>query len=66
MAFIGPMSGLKDQVTRVYARKLALHWDMPLINSFDPRYQGESDGKPRDLESPSRKVEDLYDALSTR
>lgn len=41
----------------IYAQKLAARGFLAL--TFDPSYQGESGGQPRDLEDPAVRVEDL-------
>ncbi len=62
LVFDGPMTGLKDQVTAVYARRLAAHGYLCL--TFDHRFYGESEGEPRQLEAPDKKVEDIQNAVS--
>ncbi|MNC18189.1 Alpha/beta hydrolase family protein [compost metagenome] len=62
LVFEGPMTGLKDQVVAVYAKKLAEAGFLTL--TFDHRYYGESQGMPRQLEAPDQKVEDLISAVS--
>ncbi|MCH5586408.1 alpha/beta fold hydrolase [Shimazuella sp. AN120528] len=62
LLFEGPMTGLKDQVVEIYAKKLANLGYLTL--TFDHRYYGESEGEPRQLEAPAKKVEDLQNAVS--
>lgn len=62
LVFEGPMTGLKDQAVQVYAKKLAEAGFLTL--TFDHRFYGESEGEPRQLEAPSKKVEDLMNAVS--
>ena len=63
----GPMTSVKEQVTGVYAAALARRGIAAL--AIDPRGFGESEGRPRQYEHHSRKVEDLragLDALARR
>ncbi|WP_261300731.1 alpha/beta hydrolase [Paenibacillus andongensis] len=62
LVFEGPMTGLKDQVVEVYAKKLADAGFLTL--TFDHRFYGESQGEPRQFEAPGKKVEDLRDAVT--
>ncbi|MFG1926465.1 alpha/beta hydrolase [Cryptosporangium sp. NPDC048952] len=61
-----PGSSVKEQIGANYASRLARHGFAAL--TFDPAYQGQSSGEPRDLEDPYRRGEDLsyaIDALTT-
>jgi fermentation-respiration switch protein FrsA (DUF1100 family) len=58
----GGQTCVKEQMAERYAHRLAEHGFAGL--AFDFRGFGESGGRPRDYESPSRKVEDLHSALS--
>jgi uncharacterized protein len=60
-----PGSSVKEQIGRNYASRLAARGITAL--TFDPAYQGESGGEPRDREDPYRRGEDIsyaIDALS--
>jgi uncharacterized protein len=56
-----PGSSVKEQIGANYARRLAARGFVALV--FDPAYQGESEGLPRDLESPAERVADLRHAV---
>lgn len=56
-----PGSSVKEQIGAIYAAKLAAQGFVVL--TFDPSCQGESGGKPRDLEDPALRVEDLRCAV---
>lgn len=58
---VGPGSSVKEQAAAVYANKLAERGYLTLV--FDPSYQGESEGSPRDRESPAVRVEDIRCAV---
>ncbi|MDD7935720.1 alpha/beta hydrolase [Actinomycetospora straminea] len=52
-----PGSSVKEQIGANYARRLADRgW---VAVTFDPAFQGESGGEPRDLEDPAERVADL-------
>ena len=56
-----PGSSVKEQIGANYASRLA---DRGLIAlTFDPSYQGQSGGEPRDLERPAARIEDLSCAV---
>jgi fermentation-respiration switch protein FrsA (DUF1100 family) len=56
-----PGSSVKEQIGAIYAERLADAGLIALV--FDPSYQGESGGTPRDLENPSVRVEDIRCAV---
>jgi uncharacterized protein len=62
LVFSGPFTGVKEQVTGTYARRLAERGFVTL--SFDHRNFGESDGEPRQHEDGPGKLRDLTDAVS--
>jgi fermentation-respiration switch protein FrsA (DUF1100 family) len=62
VAIIGPMTFVKEQAPRQYARRLARNGYTAL--TFDPRYRGESGGEPRCLEDPAAKLADLRAAVA--
>ena len=52
-----PGSSVKEQIGANYAERLAAKGYLAL--AFDPSYQGESGGEPRDLENPAMRVDDI-------
>lgn len=58
---VGPGSSVKEQAGATYAGKLAARGYVTLV--FDPSFQGESGGEPRDLEDPATRVEDIRCAV---
>ena len=62
LVFTGPFTGVRDQVTGLYADRLAERGYVTL--SFDHRNWGESGGEPRRHEDPQGKLHDLRAAVS--
>ena len=62
LVFTGPFTGVRDQVTGLYARRLAERGYVTL--AFDHRTWGESGGEPRCHEDPQGKLHDLRAAVS--
>lgn len=62
LVFSGPLTGVKEQVTGLYADALADAGYHTL--AFDHRNFGASDGAPRQHEDPAGKLADLRDAVS--
>jgi uncharacterized protein len=58
----GPLTSVKEQAAGNHARALAERGFVAL--AFDHRFFGESEGKPRQYESPPAKIEDLTAALA--
>ena len=59
---MGPVAFVKEQSPIQYGTRLARSGFKVLV--FDPRYHGESSGKPRRFESGKAKIEDLRAAVS--
>ena len=62
LVFTGPFTGVRDQVTGLYAERLAAAGYVKL--AFDHRNFGESGGQPRRHEDPQGKLADLRAAVS--
>ncbi|WP_049564857.1 alpha/beta hydrolase [Nonomuraea sp. SBT364] len=62
LVFTGPFTGVRDQVTGLYAGRLAAEGFVTL--AFDHRNWGESGGEPRCHEDPQGKLHDLRAAVS--
>jgi uncharacterized protein len=62
LVFTGPFTGVRDQVTGLYAERLAAAGFLTL--AFDHRNFGESGGQPRCHEDPPGKLADLRAAVS--
>jgi hypothetical protein len=62
LVLTGPFTGVRDQVTGLYAERLAAAGYVTL--AFDHRSFGESQGRPRRHEDPQGKLADLRAALS--
>jgi hypothetical protein len=58
----GAWTTVKEQMPELYAKKLSEQGFAAL--AFDFRYYGESGGTPRQLESPSAKVQDIKNAIT--
>lgn len=62
LVFTGPFTGVRDQVTGLYAERLAAAGYVTL--AFDHRNFGDSEGQPRRHEDPQGKLSDLRSAVS--
>ncbi|WP_263090293.1 alpha/beta hydrolase [Curtobacterium sp. RIT-PI-V] len=56
-----PGSSVKEQIGANYGRRLADRGYVAL--AFDPGFQGQSGGQPRDLENPAARVDDIRFAI---
>lgn len=56
-----PGSSVREQIGANYAERLTEKGFVTL--TFDPSYQGQSGGHPRDLEDPAVRVEDIRCAI---
>jgi hypothetical protein len=58
---VGSWTTVKEQMAGLYAEKLAIEGFITL--AFDFRGYGESEGRPRFYESPTKKIEDINNAI---
>ncbi|WP_419827544.1 alpha/beta hydrolase [Sphingomonas sp.] len=61
LAIVTPGSSVKEQIGAVWGSKMAARGFIAL--AYDPSFQGESGGEPRDLEDPAARVEDVHAAV---
>ena len=61
LVIVQPGSSVKEQTAAIYGEKMAEKGYVTL--AFDPSYQGESGGEPRDLEDPAARVEGIRCAV---
>jgi len=61
LVIVTPGSSVKEQIGAVYGEKMSQRGFVTL--AFDPSYQGESGGEPRDLEDPAARIEDVRCAV---
>ena len=59
---VGPLTSVKEQASGTYAEALAERGYAAL--AFDYRYFGESEGQPRQFESPEANIEDIRNAAT--
>ncbi|HEY0900387.1 MAG TPA: alpha/beta hydrolase [Sphingobacteriaceae bacterium] len=53
-----PNGGVKEQVAGLYAQRLAEQGNITI--AADAAYQGASGGKPRNVDKPANRIEDIY------
>lgn len=58
---LGPVTSVKEQVSKEYATRLATRGYAAVI--FDPRYYGSSEGEPRQFENGDAKAEDINNVV---
>ncbi len=56
-----PAGGVKEQTAGTYAEQLAKQGYVTV--AYDPSYQGESGGEPRQMENPYIRTEDISAAV---
>ena len=61
LVIVTPGSNVKEQIGAFYGERMAARGFITL--AFDPSYQGQSGGEPRDLEDPAARVEDIRCAV---
>ncbi len=61
LVIVTPGSSVKEQIGGFYGEKMSERGYVTI--AFDPSYQGESGGEPRDLEDPAARVEDIRCAV---
>ncbi|GAB2557598.1 alpha/beta hydrolase [Spirosoma aerophilum] len=61
LVIVTPGSNVKEQIGKFYGERMAAKGFITL--AFDPSYQGQSGGEPRDLEDPAARVEDIRCAV---
>src|SRR5262245_37837536 len=59
---VGPLTSVKEQAAGTYARAMAERGFAAL--AFDYRYFGESEGQPRQFESPEANIQDVTNAAT--
>ena len=59
---VGPLTSVKEQASGTYAEAMAERGYAAL--AFDYRYFGESDGQPRQFESPEANIQDIRNAAT--
>ena len=61
LVIVTPGSSVKEQIGANYGERMTQRGFITLV--FDPSYQGQSGGEPRDLENPATRVEDIRCAI---